>query len=120
MNDDKGIDVIVRGESGKTVSVQIKSTSPDIKKGDAGFFVVGKEKDELNNHFFVFYSGRMNTIWLMTKEELASFGSVSTKGKHAGDISIRFNGTKKGEEYALPRFEQFIANDFSRLAEAVK
>lgn len=120
VNDDKGIDVIVRGESGKTVSVQIKSTSPDIKKGDAGFFVVGKEKGELNNHFFVFYSDRMNTIWLMTKEELASFGSVSTKGKHAGDISIKFNGTKKGEEYALPRFEQFIANDFSRLAEAVK
>ena len=35
VNDDKGIDLLVRGESGKTVSVQIKSTSPDIKTRDS-------------------------------------------------------------------------------------
>ena len=120
VNDDKGIDVIVRGESGKTVPVQIKSTSPDIKVGDAGFFVVKKNQTAHDNCFFVFYSARMNEIWLMTKDELSSFGSINTKGKHIGDISIRFNGTKKGAEYVFPQFAQFAAGDFSRLAEAVK
>lgn len=84
VNDDKGIDVIVRGESGKTVPVQIKSTSPDIKVGDAGFFVVKKNQTVHDNCFFVFYSARMNEIWLMTKDELSSFGSINTKGKHIG------------------------------------
>lgn len=117
--DDDGIDVVIRKQNGTFIEVQIKARSKDVTFGDAALFAAlthGKR----NNYYFIFYSERLEKMWIMSSEEFLKECVTNKNGKNAGKHSIWFNGRKKdkdtGEprEYAYPKFDCYMSNDFSR------
>src|SRR5256885_3208821 len=66
--DDNAIDVVVRRQDGSFVEVQIKARSRDVAPGDAALFAAIPHELR-NNYWFVFYSERLETVWLMTSNE---------------------------------------------------
>lgn len=118
--DDNAIDAVVRRPDGSFVEVQIKARSSDVAQGDAALFAaIPHELRE--NYWFVFYSERMHTMWIMTSKEFLKEAYQNKNGKNAGLRSIWFNGkrtnkeTGKKEEYVKPQFEKFVQKDFSRI-----
>lgn len=117
--DDDGIDVVVRKNDGSFIEVQIKARSADVIEGDAALFAALTHAPR-PNYFFIFYSQRLEKIWIMSSEEFLSECVTNTSGKNAGKRSIWFNGKKKdpktGErkEYAKSKFDRYLATDFSR------
>lgn len=117
--DDDGIDVVVRKEDGSFIEIQIKARSNDVKKGDAALFAA-MTHSERDNYYFVFYSERMETMWILSSQEYLNECTTNKTGKNIGKRSIWFNGTKtntatgKKLEYTKPQFEKYVAKDFSR------
>ena len=74
----------------------------------------------IHNFYFVFYSERLETIWIMSSEEFLNECVTNKNGKNAGKRSIWFNGNRKdpktGEkkEYCKEQYEKYIETDFSR------
>lgn len=70
----------------------------------------------------MFYSERLDTIWLMTSEEFIEESVQNKTGKNIGLRGIWFNGKrtdrKTGEksEYVKERYLRYVVRDFSRLA----
>ena len=117
--DDHGVDCVIKKENGTFIEVQIKARSSDVVDGDAALF--SAITHELTpNFYFVFYSERLETMWVMSKEEFIQESVTNKNGKHAGKHSIWFNGnradSKTGirKEYCKKQFEKYIAKDFSR------
>ena len=118
--DDDAIDAVIRRADGSFITVQIKARSKDVIEGNAALFAaIPHELRE--NYWFVFYSERMNTIWIMTSEEFIKKSVQNKTGKNAGKRSIWFNGKKKDKatnkpiEYCKTQFEKYKAKDFQRL-----
>jgi len=118
--DDMAIDAVVRQADGKFIEVQIKARSKDVVEGDAALFAAIPHEPR-ENYWFIFYSERMDTKWIMSSEEFISEAHQNKNGKNAGKRSIWFNGKKKNKEtgkygeYIKPQFIKYVANDFSRL-----
>ena len=72
------------------------------------------------NFYFIFYSERMETMWILSSQEFLEECVTNRSGKNAGKHSIWFNGrrtnptTGEREEYCKERFEKYICTDFSR------
>lgn len=117
--DDDGIDVVIRKQDGSFIEVQIKARSKDVTDGDAALFAA-MTHEYRPNYFFIFYSERLETMWIMSSEEFLKECVTNKTGKNVGKHSIWFNGKKKdpitGEpkEYAKPQFDKYCVNDFSR------
>ena len=118
--DDDAIDAVIRRSNGSFITVQIKARSKDVIDGDAALFAaIPHELRE--NYWFIFYSERMDTIWIMSSEEFIKESVQNKTGKNVGKRSIWFNGKKKHEktgkpwEYCKTKYEKYIAKDFSRL-----
>jgi len=117
--DDFGIDLVIRKQSGEFIEVQIKARSKSVADGDAALFAA-MTHELRDNYFFVFYSERLNKTFILSSEEYLNECTTNKTGKNAGKHSIWLNGNKmnkeKGikEEYVYPRFEKYIAEDFSR------
>jgi hypothetical protein len=118
--DDMGIDCVVRRNDGSFIEVQIKARSKNVIEGDAALFAALTHK-ERENYWFVFYSERMDMMWIMTSEEFIEKSNQNKNGKNVGKRSIWFNGKRKDKktgkyaEYTKPQFKQYIVMDFSRL-----
>lgn len=118
--DDNAIDAIVRRPDGTFVEVQIKARSLDVKSGDAALFAAIPHEIR-NNYWFVFYSERLDTMWIMTSEEFVREAVQNKTGKNAGLRSIWFNGKKINRstgmynEHIYPRFQRYVASDFRRI-----
>jgi hypothetical protein len=114
--DDDAIDAVVKKTDGSFVEVQIKARSNDVKFGNAGFFA-GLKHEYRENYWFVFYSQRMDTIWILNSKEFINLGRQNKSGKSSGKRTIKFNGknTKLQLEHVLPRFKKYVASDFSRI-----
>jgi hypothetical protein len=119
--DDNAIDAVVRRRDGSFIEVQIKARSKDVAPGDGALFsAIPHEVRE--NYWFIFYSERLNTTWIMTSEEFIAASAQNKKGKNAGLRSIWFNGKRKNklngyDEHVYPRFTRYVARDFSRIAD---
>jgi hypothetical protein len=117
--DDFGIDLVIRKQSGEFIEVQIKARSKTVAEGDAALFAA-MTHEQRDNYFFVFYSERLDKMFILSSEEYLKECTTNRTGKNAGKRSIWFNGNRmnkdKGlkEEYVYPRFEKYIAEDFSR------
>ena len=117
--DDHGVDCVIKKEDGTFIEVQIKARSSEVTDGDAALFSAIIH-DLTKNFYFVFYSERMNMMWIMSSEEFLEFSTQNKSGKNIGKRSIWLNGYKTDKdtntkvEYCLPRFEKFVAKDFSR------
>ncbi len=117
--DDHGVDCVIKKQDGTFIEVQIKARSREVAKGDAALFAAISHKPT-ENFYFVFYSERLDTMWILSSEEFLQECITNRTGKNAGKHSIWFNGSKKDKdandktEYCKPQFEKYIETDFSR------
>jgi len=118
--DDHAVDAIVRRADGSIALVQIKARSRIVVEGDAALFAAITH-DPREHYWFVFYSERLDKIWVMTSDEFIAESVQNKTGKNVGTRSIWFNGTRKNKttggfvEYCKPKFEKYLAVDFSRM-----
>lgn len=117
--DDHGVDCVIKKTDGTFIEVQIKARSKIVAEGDAALFTIN-EHEYRPNFYFVFFSERMQMMWIMSSEEFLAECVTNKTGKNPGRRSIWLNGTKTNkktgikEEYCRPRFAKYIAKDFSR------
>ena len=118
--DDDAIDAVIKRPDGNFVQVQIKARSSTVKLGDCALFAA-LTHELRDNYWFVFYSERLDTIWVMSSQEFLDESVQNKNGINAGKRSIWFNGTKMdralGErrEYVKDRYLKYVCHDFSRL-----
>lgn len=117
--DDHGVDCVIKKADGTFIEVQIKARSNEVAEGDAALF--GTIVHEYTpNFYFVFYSERLDMMWIMSSEEFLKECVTNKNGKNAGKRGIWFNGNKTNkvtgikEEYCKPQFEKYRCKDFSR------
>jgi hypothetical protein len=124
--DDFGIDAIIRKKDNTFIEVQIKARSSDVIPGDAALFSAIVHPEVRSNYFFVFYSERMDSMWIMSSEEFDKVAVRNKTGNNIGKRGIWFNGKRKGKagsvmtEHHNPRFDAYRATDFSRFREAAQ
>ena len=116
--DDDAIDAVVKRPDGRFVEVQIKARSKNCAFGDAGLFAALTHELRAN-YWFVFYSERMETIWIMSSAEFIANSHQNKNGKNAGRRTVWFNGknTKANSEHVKPQYLPFVAADFRRILE---
>ncbi len=116
MVDDNAIDAVVKKPDGSFVEVQIKARSKAVVFGDAALFAA-LTHEYRPNYWFVFYSERMNTTWILSSKEFIKKSHQNKKGKKAGKRSIWFNGkkTKDNTEHVKPQFEKYLVTSFDRI-----
>jgi hypothetical protein len=114
--DDDAIDAVVKKPNGSFVEVQIKARSKRVVFGDAALFAA-LTHEHRPSYWFVFYSERMDKIWVMSSAEFIHESCQNKNGKNAGKRSIWFNGknTKNNSEHVKPQFEKYVANNFCRI-----
>lgn len=113
MVDDFGIDAVIRKSDGSFVEIQIKARSKDVAFGDAALFAAITHEPR-DNYYFVFYSERLETFWIMSSAEFITVSVLNKSGKNKGKRSIWFNGknTRKNSEHRKLQFEKFVATNF--------
>ncbi len=121
--DDDGIDAIIRGRNGRKIDLQIKARSKHVAFGDAALFAALTHPEERDGYFFLFYSERLDLMWLMSSADFIAQASQNKNGKNIGKRSVWFNGrnTKAQTEHPHARFNPWlissdIGHDFSRIA----
>src|SRR4051812_18951283 len=108
--DDNAIDAVIRRRDGSFVEVQIKARSKDVAPGDCALFAAIPHEIR-DNYWFIFYSERLDTTWIMSSQEFISASSQNKTGKNAGLRSIWFNGKRKNkatgcyDEHIYPRYQ---------------
>ncbi|WP_281994878.1 hypothetical protein [Ruegeria faecimaris] len=125
--DDDGIDAIIRGRAGQKIDLQIKARSGQVKFGSSALFGVGQSHPkERDGYYFLFYSERLDEMWLMSSADFIKNCVTTSSGKNAGHRSIWMNGRSKvrNQEYPNPRFDTWRISmqgqpDFSRLRQAL-
>lgn len=117
--DDHGVDAVIKKEDGTFIEIQIKARSSEVTEGDAALFAAINH-ERTPNFYFVFFSERLNAMWIMSSDEFLSECVTNKTGKNQGKRSIWFNGYKtnketgKKEEYCKPKFDKYLETDFSR------
>ncbi len=118
--DDMGIDAVVRRPDGEFVEIQIKARSKTVIEGDAALFAAISHNPR-DNYWFVFFSERMENMWILTSEEFIQESHQNKTGKNKGKRSIWFNGKRKDKatgsylEHVKPQFKKYLATEFSRI-----
>lgn len=114
--DDDAIDAVVKRPDGRFVEVQIKARSKKAIFGDAALFAALTHEIRAN-YWFVFYSERMETVWIMSSKEFIENSHQNKNGKNAGKRTIWFNGknTKGNSEHVKPQFQKYVAANFDRI-----
>ncbi len=117
--DDDAIDAVIKKPDGTFIEVRIKARSKTVKMGNSALFAAISHKPR-KNYFFVFYSERLDSFWIMSSEEFIKESVQNKSGKNVGLRSVWFNGKRKdkitGEykEHIHERFKKYIAKNFSR------
>jgi hypothetical protein len=117
--DDFGIDAVIRKQNNEFIEVQIKARSKTVIEGDAALFAAIVHPVPRKNYYFVFYSERLDTMWIMSSEQFISEAVQNKNGKNIGKRSIWFNGNKndptakKKVEYPKERYNKYLTRDFS-------
>jgi hypothetical protein len=118
--DDDAIDAVIRRADGSFVTVQIKARSGNCVDGDAALFAAIPHELRVD-YWFVFYSERMDMMWIMTSEEFIRKAAQNKTGKNIGKRALWFNGKKRNKttgklsEHCKPQYLQYVADDFRRL-----
>lgn len=116
MVDDDAIDAVIKKPDGSFVEVQIKARSKHVLFGDGALFAAITHEYR-KNYWFVFYSERMDTMWILSSKEFVKEAVQNRTGKNAGKRSIWFNGknTKENTEHVKPQFQKYVVTDFKRI-----
>ena len=117
--DDHGVDCVIKKEDGTFIEVQIKARSNEVTFGDGALFAAITH-DLTENFYFVFYSERIDKMWILSSEEFLNECDTNKSGANAGKRSIWLNGrrtnkeTGEKEEYCKPQFEKYLCENFAR------
>ena len=112
--DDHGVDCVIKKPDGTFIEIQIKARSNEVADGDAALFAAITHT-LTPNFYFVFYSERLNSMWIMSSEEFLNECVTNKNGKNAGKHSIWFNGNRKDKSTGIKKeFDKYKATDFSR------
>lgn len=114
MVDDDAIDAVVKRPDGKYVEIQIKARSKDVGFGDAALFAAIPHEHR-DNYWFVFYSERLDSMWIMSSKEFIEESVQNKSGKNVGKRSIWFNGRKNDEEYCHEKYDKYKCTTFERI-----
>lgn len=116
MVDDDAIDAVIKKLDGSFVEVQIKARSKHVLFGDGALFAAITHEIR-KSYWFVFYSERMDTMWILSSNKFVKEAAQNKTGKNAGKRSIWFNGknTKAKSEHVKPQFEKYVVTNFSRI-----
>ena len=116
--DDDAIDAVVKKPDGTFVEVQIKARSKDSKFGNAALFAA-LTHEYRPNYWFIFYSERMDMMWILSSKEFIAESRQNKTGDNAGTRTIGFNGknSRQQTEHVKPQFEKYLAVDFKRIVE---
>ena len=116
MVDDDAIDAVIKKPDGSFVEVQIKARSKHVLFGDGALFAAITHEYR-KNYWFVFYSERMDTMWILSSKEFVKEAVQNKTGKNAGKRSIWFNGknTKEKTEHVKPQFQKYVVTNFNRI-----
>lgn len=120
--DDHAVDAIVKRNDGTIAQIQIKARSGNCAEGDAALFAAIPHPEERHDYWFVFYSERMDRIWILSSAEFPSESIANKTGKNIGLRTIWFNGKRRNktltsELYCKARYEKYLASDFTRIRE---
>lgn len=124
--DDFGIDAIIWKRDNTFIEVQIKARSSDVIPGDAALFAAIVHPNVRPNYYFVFYSERMDAMWIMSFEEFDKEAVRNKTGKNIGKRSMWFNGKRTDKttgqliEHPYPKYDVYKATDFSRFREVTQ
>lgn len=118
MVDDDAIDAVIKKPDGSFVEVQIKARSKHVLFGDGALFAAITHEYR-KNYWFVFYSERLDTIWILSSIEFVNEAAKNKTGKNTGKCSIWFNGknTKEKTEHIKPQFQKYVVTNFNRILE---
>jgi hypothetical protein len=117
---------VIRKKDNHFLEVQIKARSRTVKEGDAALFAAIVHPVPRTNYYFVFYSERLDAMWIMSSEQFIAEAVQNKSGKNVGKRSIWFNGmktdagTKKKVEYPKSRYDKYLAGDFSIFKEVTE
>ena len=117
--DDHGVDCVIKKDDGTFIEIQIKARSSEVTDGDAALFAAITHK-LTPNFYFVFYSERLKTMWIMSSEEFLNECVTNQNGINKGKHGIWFNGNKTDKatglkrEYCKERYKKYVCTDFSR------
>ena len=104
--DDHGVDCVIKKSDGTFIEIQIKARSKDVTEGDAALFSAIDHK-LTDNFYFVFYSERLDMMWIMSSQEFLDECVTNKNGKNADVIVFGSTETKS----ILPQvFEKNIAS----------
>ena len=104
-------------KNGSVALVQIKARSRDVVTGDAALFSAIDHPRERPDYWFVFYSERMEVMWIMTSAEFIESSWQNKSGKSVGTRTISLNGYRRDKatgqysEHIKPKFEKYVATE---------
>jgi hypothetical protein len=84
--------------------------------GDGALFAAIPHEPR-ENYYFIFYSERLQCMWIMSSEEYLQECVTNMTGKNVGKTSIWFNGTKTDQqtkekyEYPKERYNKYLAKN---------
>ena len=74
-----GTDLLIKKSNGTYIEIQIKASSKTIAVGySASFGRIPHEKRK--NYFFIFYSEKLNIIWILSSDEFLKYSPVVPLG----------------------------------------
>ena len=116
--DDKAVDMILRGEGGRKLDIQIKARSSDCKFGNGGMFHGLAHPDPRDDYYYIFYAGRADAMWLFSSHDLIASATLLKNGRR--NLGLTGRNSKKRREFPKPRYDEFLVGsagqwDFSRL-----
>lgn len=116
MVDDDAIDAVIKKPNGTFIEVQIKARSKHVAFGEAALFSAITH-DYRPNYWFIFYSERLDKLWILSSKEFLKESVQNKTGKNRGKRSIWFNGKRKlyKTEHIKPQFVKYIVTDFERI-----
>jgi hypothetical protein len=109
--DDQAIDCVIRLDEHRYLDIQIKARSSDAKQWN---FFAAMSFRARPNLYFVFYTERNDSYWVMPSQEVARFGVKNKAGKNAGKVSLALPKLDQGAKQS--RFAKF-RNAFELLHE---
>ena len=106
--DDQQIDCVVRQEKDsklRYLDIQIKARSKQAK--NPGTFAAMEIRNPRKNFYFIFYSEKIDTYWILPSLKLIEEAHQNKSGKNAGKYSIKFCNVNNSGVKARPRFAKY-------------
>ena len=100
--DDQGIDCIIRLNSERYLDIQIKARSKEVKQWN---FFAALSFEPRNNYYFIFYTEKNNTFWVIPSNDVVELGIKNKTGRNAGKISLSLPRTEEGDK--AEKFEKY-------------